>query len=391
MLLNRAFNLLLEAAEGGHMGAREAVSTAILLNDGAATSIKAAFVEFSLLAEEGSARGQWGLSFMHSTGLHPETKTAAKDKSFIYLKFAALSQDLLAQMSLGYRYWAGVEVEENCENALVFYHRVASHVAELVNQRTVSGYGSLSTGPGVHRVRLSDEADSSPSHLMVDQELLDYFHLMAEQKNSSAQIGLGQLYYQGRHGVEQNHDKAFEYFEKAAKQAKADPGNVAMAQAYLGEMLMAGTETRKPDPEKALEYLNLAIKTKNPIALTVLGLAHLHGRGNLNKDPIKALQFFVQAADQGYADAQLQLGIMFLGNLGSQTDFRLALKYLTLASQQGNLLALFHLGMMHAKGMGVLRSCPTAAEFFKNVAERGRWSLLFNSAYEAFQVSKNQL
>lgn len=45
-----------------------------------------------------------------------------------------------------------------------------------------------------------------------------------------------------------------------------------------------------------------------------------------------------------------------------KADFKLALKYFTLASQQGNTLAFFYLGEMHATGVGVLRSCTTATE-----------------------------
>ena len=40
----------------------------------------------------------------------------------------------------------------------------------------------------------------------------------------------------------------------------------------------------------------------------------------------------------------------------------------------GHVLAFYNLGMMHAGGVGVMRSCQTAAELLKNVAERGTWS-----------------
>ncbi|VDP30432.1 unnamed protein product [Echinostoma caproni] len=59
-----------------------------------------------------------------------------------------------------------------------------------------------------------------------------------------------------------------------------------------------------------------------------------------------------------------------------------------MASQQGNILAFFYLGEMHATGVGVLRSCTTATELFKNVAERGRWSRWFMSAYAAYHAQR---
>ena len=45
-----------------------------------------------------------------------------------------------------------------------------------------------------------------------------------------------------------------------------------------------------------------------------------------------------------------------------KTDYKLALKYFNLASQSGHVLAYYNLGIMHAYGMGMLRSCPTAVE-----------------------------
>lgn len=40
----------------------------------------------------------------------------------------------------------------------------------------------------------------------------------------------------------------------------------------------------------------------------------------------------------------------------------LANKYFNLASQAGHVLAYYNLGQMHAVGLGMMRSCPTAVE-----------------------------
>lgn len=47
----------------------------------------------------------------------------------------------------------------------------------------------------------------------------------------------------------------------------------------------------------------------------------------------------------------------------------------------GNTLAIYQLAQMHAAGTGMIRSCHTAVEFFKNVVERGRWADLLMEAY----------
>lgn len=69
------------------------------------------------------------------------------------------------------------------------------------------------------------------------------------------------------------------------------------------------------DENLALSYLQRAVSAGNPLALTTLGTAYLQGRAGLTPDPVKATELFVQAADKGYAEAQLQLGILFMGVL----------------------------------------------------------------------------
>ena len=47
-------------------------------------------------------------------------------QALVYLTFSALGGDSLAQMALGYRHWAGIGVEPNCETSLTYYKKVAS-------------------------------------------------------------------------------------------------------------------------------------------------------------------------------------------------------------------------------------------------------------------------
>lgn len=56
------------------------------------------------------------------------------------------------------------------------------------------------------------------------------------------------------------------------------------------------------------------------------------------------------------------------GGIGVKRDFMLANKYFNLASQSGHVLAYYNLGQMHAVGLGMMRSCPTAVEVTSNVA-----------------------
>ena len=124
---------------------------------------------------------------------------------------------------------------------------------------------------------------------------------------------------------------------------------------------------------------------------------HLYGKG-VPKDYKKALDFFQKAAEQSWVDGQLHLGNMYYNGWGVRKDFKMAIKYFNLASQSGHVLAFHNLADMHATGTGMLRcrpllrtcycfhrSCPTAVELYKNVAERGKWGELMMEAHADYR------
>uniref|UniRef100_A0A5K3F4I8 Ovule protein n=2 Tax=Mesocestoides corti TaxID=53468 RepID=A0A5K3F4I8_MESCO len=376
-----ALRLIATAAESGHVKAREVIVTASALAwGGLPLSVEKAVEGFRHLAEEGNPRGQLGLGIMYAAGVGVN---ASIPRALVYQTFAALGGDELAEMAMGYRYLVGAGVEPNCETALAYYRRVAATVAEQVENRIKEGAGPTLTGPTVVRINLLEEREqalgggggAALSNYFISDDILSYYKFVADSNNVSAQVTLGQLYYNGQHGIDLDHKLALHYFKRAA-----DSGS-HLAMAYLGEMYLVGSPDVPKDESLALNYLQRAVIAGNPLALTSLGLAYLHGRAGLTPDPVKAMDLFVKAADQGWAEAQLQLGLLFMGTVGRTSDYKMALKYFTLASQQGNTLAFYNLGQMHATGMGVFRSCSTATELFKNVAERGRWSQLLTSAY----------
>lgn len=74
--------------------------------------------------------------------------------------------------------------------------------------------------------------------------------------------------------------------------------------------------------------------------------------------------------------------------MGVKKDYKLANKYFSLASQSGHVLAYYNLGQMHAQGTGMMRSCTTAVELFKNVAERGRWGETLMQAHGHYRAKE---
>lgn len=358
-----AYELFFEASKFGHVGAKLKIGWGLLLGETLDQDIHEAILIFRDLSNQGVPDAQMALGFVFATGIGvvPHQGTA-----LVYYTMAAIGGSTWARMALGYRYWTGVSLTSNCEKALLYYQLVA---------RTVASEVQMSGGHVIQRIRLLDEVDNPGYNSgILDNDLIEYYQLLAEKGDVQAQVGLGQLHYQGGRGVVQDHQKALHYFLQAA-----DAGN-AIAMAFIGRIYLEGSEMVKADNATAYKYFKKAADMGNPIGQSGLGMMHLEGRG-VDKDYSKALKFFSLAADQGWVDGQLHLGVMHFVGLGVRRDYKLANKYFTLASQSGHVLAFYNLAQMHATGVGIMRSCSTATELYKNVAERGRWGEMLMKAH----------
>uniref|UniRef100_A0A669DB71 SEL1L adaptor subunit of SYVN1 ubiquitin ligase n=1 Tax=Oreochromis niloticus TaxID=8128 RepID=A0A669DB71_ORENI len=359
------YEKLLKVAEKGHQKAMEKVAYAMLFGDYMNQNVTKAREMFEKLAMEGSPKAQMALGFLYAAGLGVNSSQAK----------VHLCLGLLHLWCTGY--WGGVGVPQSCESALTHYRLVANQVASDV---------SLTGGSAVQRIRLLDEVENPGSTSgMLEEDLIQYYQFLAEKGDVQAQVGLGQLHLHGGRGVEQNHQRAYDYFNQAA-----NAGNTH-AMAFLGKMYSEGSEFLPQNNETALQYFKKASDLGNPVGQSGLGMAYLYGRGV----PVNyelALKYFQKAAEQGWVDGQLQLGTMYYNGIGVKRDYKQALKFFNLASQAGHILAFYNLAQMHATGTGVMRSlafiCTSNTNWkclFKNVCERGRWSERLMTAYGSFK------
>ncbi|CAH0728616.1 unnamed protein product, partial [Brenthis ino] len=355
------------AADRGYLPAKNKLAWSYIYGEGVELDVEKAKKIFEELAEEGNADAHAGMGFLYATGIGVPVSQA---KALVHYTMGALGDSDYAQMALAYRHWAGVTLPSSCPKAMDLYMKVAHKVASQV---------SLSGGPAIQRVRLMDEAEGNSPGAALDTDLIEYYQLLAEKGDVQAQVGLGQLHFQGGRGVTLDLNKALHYFQQAAK-----TGN-AVANAFLGKIYLEGGDGIKADNETALRYFKKAAELNNPVGQSGLGIMYLQGRG-VPKDTSTAFKYFAMAANQGWVEGQLHLGFMYFGGIGVRRDFKQANKYFSLASQSGHVLALYHLAQMHAQGLGVLRSCTTAVELFKNVCERGPWAARLMPAHAAWRA-----
>ena len=365
-----AYFYLNKAADRGHLKAREEMAIAMLIGDHVQRNITGAKQIFEYLStSQGSPRSQFYMGLLYASGLGVKSNQA---KALTYFTFSALGEDNLAQMALGYRYWSSINVENDCEMALNYYRKIATSVANRVSSNSV--------GTIIHRIRLYDEEEkvAGQSQVMLDDDLVQYYQLLADRGDIQAQYGLGLLHYQGARGLNMQYDKALHYFTRAAEAGN----NYAMA--YLGKLYLEGGPYVKQDNATAIKYFKMAAEKSNPIGQAGMGIVYFYGSG-VDKDYAKALKYFQLSADQGYVEGHFLLGILYYYGYGVKKDYKMAVKYFNLAAQLGHVLGYYNLAQMHATGTGVLRSCTTATELYKNVAERGPSALIFQEAYTAYK------
>ena len=77
------------------------------------------------------------------------------------------------------------------------------------------------------------------------------------------------------------------------------------------------------------------------------------------------------AAEQGHAAAQLNLGVKYANGEGVPEDAAEAVRWYRLAAEQGTATAQFLLGFMYANGKGVPEDAAEAVRWYRLAAEQG--------------------
>jgi hypothetical protein len=93
-----------------------------------------------------------------------------------------------------------------------------------------------------------------------------------------------------------------------------------------------------------------------------------HDGKGVTQDFAEAVRWYRKAADQGYAFAQSNLGVMYDKGQGLPQDYREAVRWYRKAADQGNTAAQFLLGSMYANGLGVTQDYVAAHMWFNLAA-----------------------
>lgn len=131
--------------------------------------------------------------------------------------------------------------------------------------------------------------------------------------------------------------------------------------------------------EKKFKALLEDAKAGDPVAQNGLGVMYYTGEAisktpsgqALNNDPELAAGWFFRAAEQGLADAQFNLGLMYANGEGVEKDMTQASELFKKAAEQGHVDAQNNLGAMYFTGEGVERNEKKAIDWFEKAAAQG--------------------
>lgn len=212
--------------------------------------------------------------------------------------------------------------------------------------------------------------------------------------DSQASYKLG-LYFETGNFVEQDYEKAMQWYITAIKQDENIQASerLKILQQKDIELRQALLNTKRKIIGIVYPYLGRfvgntisanrikrccyqrAVKNGNSKTLCKLAILYINGIG-VKKNTKKAKEFLLMANEKGYKESLLILG--WLSYL--EKDYKLAQMYWLQATEEKKILgkAFEYLGNLHLYGLGVEQDYKKAKEYFEKALENGNDEVLYN-------------
>lgn len=337
-----------------------------------------------LAALDGNHTAQYMIGLMYATGLGGAVERD-QAKALLYHTFAAEQGNVRSEMSLAFRYYAGIGTPKDCDKACHYYKNVADKAMAFWLSGPPGGRSMVKNsyrwsddfggfyGEGASA---SSAGPNAPENLPSMEDLLDIWEVKERQGDYTAILNQGIHYYSGMRGHRRNMKKALRQFMKVARDYWTKDGKVSSkapkgiekiagkAAAYLGRMALRG-EGVEQNFDMAAMWFRRGLAEGDSYAQYHLGIMHRDGLG-VAEDGMRAASLLKAAAEQNLHIAQSALGVMFL----DQGDIETASRYFQIAAGAGVMEAFYYLAELTNKGVGRDRNCGLAVAYYKLVAER---------------------
>lgn len=389
-----ALRMLEEAIERGSVHAMTVYGTALLSGTvaGLRRDISRAVGLLRTASDQGFPDAQAMLGFVYASGIAGDVLPKNVGAALLMWSFAAEAGSMYAKMALGYRYFTGTDIQEDCEKASEYYKDVADEVFKEARE-------AMDRQAGRKRNRRDEDDDDSlaeirpptPSSMLTSNrkrltegitqrvmgeanELVQYYRHSADRGDPTAQVIMGNLYYYGAMDMPQDIERARELFSLAATKGRTE------AHAHLGFMhLRAGRN------ESAVYHLKKAAEGKEKLGYHGMGFVSLHGIG-VKKDARLAAEYFEKAIAMDHPEAMFNLAIMYLNGVGVSQSSKDAFRFFQAAARFGHMQSNYYVGVMLLRGVSpASKDCTMATPYLKLVAQQGVWNNILSKAYRAYE------
>ena len=103
------------------------------------------------------------------------------------------------------------------------------------------------------------------------------------------------------------------------------------------------------------------------------------------------LDEWLPITEQGNPDAQFSVGLLFDQGLNVTPDYKIAVKWFTLASKQGHIFAQSNLGWKYHKGQGVAKDNVHAFKWWSIAASKGHENAPYFLGVVSQRMSKSEI
>jgi len=109
------------------------------------------------------------------------------------------------------------------------------------------------------------------------------------------------------------------------------------------------------------------------------------------QDYKEAAKWYRLSAEQGTAEAQFNLGLIYANGRGVPQDHKEAVKWYRLSTKQGTAEAQYNLGLMYAKGRGVPQDYVLTHMWFNIAGSNGMKDAIKNRAIVEKRMTQQQI
>jgi len=267
-------------------------------------------------------------------------------------------------------------VPNNAYGAAIGVHRLktkgwkkaAYHLAHDLHSHMVTADDAADLGPLLRMLEATLKELPNPSADALPEvpppqepEFVRKLRIRAKGGNVEAQRHLGGIYMVGDQ-VSQDKKKGLKLIRHAAERGYWE------AQFDMGRLYVTGTGVEK-NIEEAAKWYRLA--EQNGVSLAKYKLAKILLETTKDNEHKKSLKLLHEAARDGVADAQLDLGVMYLQGDKVDKNIRIGLEYIQKAAVRRSTLAQYNLGVVYARGIGVEQDFDKAHYWLQFAVKQG--------------------